>query len=439
MTSLFSKAQLGRYSAQHRIVLAPMTRIRANRATLAPTPLTATYYAQRATPGGLLITEATHISPEATPIWTIYPKVRKSGDHVPGIWTQLQTDAWRQVTDAVHAKGGLIFCQLLHTGRVAQPEIGTHPIVQGTDAPLPPISASAMPIVASAEVGNQYNWDDTAVPPRAATQADIQRIIADYQQAARNALAAGFDGIELHAAHGYLIDQFLCDGVNQRTDSYGGTLANRCRFLFEVVAALVAVMGADRVGVRLSPLALNPATGLQTQTYFGVTCSDPVAIQTSAIQGLNQFRLAYLLLTEPRVGGLSAAPDQETAYTHPLRNTQYRDLYQGTLIGAGGFTPATAADAVAAGHYDLIAFGRWFLANPDLPTRIKHGYPLNVYQRDTFYGGNAAGYTDYPTWENRHQSAYPHMHQHQLRASLQTAKPSEKISSKGPQANTKKD
>ncbi len=428
MTNLFTALQLGRYQLQHRIVLAPMTRIRANRETLAPTALTATYYAQRATPDGLLITEATHISPEATPVWTIYPNVRKYGDHVPGIWTDAQVAGWRQVTDAVHAKGGLIFCQLLHTGRVAQPDIGQHPLIHGAQVPLPPVSASATAIEASAEVGNQYNWDVAATPPRALSATEIQRVIRDYQRAAENALAAGFDGIELHAAHGYLIDQFLCDGVNVRSDNYGGTIENRCRFLVEVVAALAAVVGADRLGVRLSPLAIDPDTGKQTQTYFGVTCSDPVALHAHAIQALNQFKLAYLMLTEPRVGGLSAAPEEEEAYVHPLRNVHYRDLYEGTLIGAGGFTPNTAKDAIAAGVYDLIAFGRWFLSNPDLPDRLRQGHPLTVYDRSTFYGGTEIGYTDYPTWENaQHHPKYRLLAQQQIGATLKTARPTAKL------------
>jgi N-ethylmaleimide reductase len=218
--------------------------------------------------------------------------------------------------------------------------------------------------------------------------------------AARNARRAGFDYVELHAAHGYLVEQFLCDGINQRTDRYGGSIENRCRFLFDVVAALVAEMGPGRVAVRLSPTAIDPATGKLHQTYFGAISSDPEALYDHAVEGLNAFPLAYLMLTEPRVGALSVDPEADRSHRHPMRNARFRTLYRGTLIGAGGFTPLTAEAAVAGGNYDLIAFGRWFLANPDLPDRLREGTALNVYDRKTFYGGGAGGYTDYP---DRHQ------------------------------------
>ena len=397
-SSLFSSIKLGEIELAHRIVLAPMTRIRANQTTLAATELMANYYAQRTSPGGLLITEATHISAEATPVWSIYPQVKKYGGHVPGIWTNEQTLAWKKVTDAVHRRGGKIICQLLHAGRVAQPVIGEHPLVKNSDWPLPPVSASAVAFPACSDVENQYSWDQASVTPRALLTKEIPRVIHDYQCAAANALKAGFDGIEIHAAHGYLVDQFICDGVNQRTDKYGGSIDNRCRFLFEIVKAVVEVFGTQRVGVRLSPLLIDKKSGLQTQTYFAVSCSDPVSVYSHAVNGLNNYPLAYLMLTEPRVGGLSQPPINETAYLCPLRNRHYREIYKGRLIGAGGFTPATAARAVSQGAYDLIAFGRWFLSNPDLPSRIKHGQKLNVYQRQTFYGGNEIGYTDYPYW-----------------------------------------
>jgi N-ethylmaleimide reductase len=397
--SVFTPRQVGNRDLAHRIVLAPMTRTRADEATLAPTAQTALYYAQRASQGGLLITEATHISPEATPVWTIYEAVREGAGHVPGIWTETQVDGWRAVTGAVHDKGALICCQLLHAGRVAQPGIADHPIVRGSDAPLPPVSSSAVALRPGPDSGD-YNWDRPAVEPRALETSEIARVIDDYRTAARNALRAGFDYIELHAAHGYLVEQFLCDGINKRTDRYGGSIANRCRFLFDVVAALVDEMGSGRVAVRLSPTAVDPATGKLYQTYFGAISSDPEALYGHAVEGLNAFSLAYLMLTEPRVGALSVEPDADRSHSHPLRNARFRALYRGTLIGAGGFTPLTAESAVASGTYDLIAFGRWFLANPDLPDRLRDGTPLNVYDRKTFYGNGAKGYTDYP---DRHQ------------------------------------
>jgi len=376
-----------------------MTRTRADGATLAPTAQTALYYAQRASRGGLLITEATHISPEATPIWTIYEAVRESAGHVPGIWTETQVNGWRAVTGAVHAKGAMISCQLLHAGRVAQPGIADHPIVRGSGAPTPPVSSSAVALRPGTDAGD-YNWDQPAVEPRALGMDEIARVIRDYRVAARNALSAGFDYVELHAAHGYLVEQFLCDGINHRTDRYGSSIENQCRFLFDVVAALVAEIGSGRVAVRLSPTAVDPGTGKLYQTYFGAISSDPETLYDHAVAGLNAFPLAYLMLTEPRVGALSVDPEGDRSHSQPIRNRRFRNLYHGTLIGAGGFTPQTAEAAVAGGSYDLIAFGRWFLANPDLPDRLREGTALNLYDRKTFYGGGAEGYTDYP---DRHQ------------------------------------
>ena len=397
-----------------------MTRTRADYATLAPTEQTALYYAQRASPGGLLITEATHISPEATPVWTIYSAVREGGGHVPGIWTDIQTEGWRVVVDSVHDKRALISCQLLHAGRVAQPGIGDHPIVRGTGAWLPPVSSSATALSAGQE-GGDYSWDQPAAEPRALETDEIARVIDDYRRAARNAVLAGFDFVEVHAAHGYLVEQFLCDGINRRTDRYGGSIENRCRFLFEVIAALVDDLGPGRVGVRLSPTSIDPATGKLYQMYFGAFSSDAEQLYEHAVAGLNDFPLSYLMLTEPRVGALSLAPEADGSQTQPLRNALFRKIYRGMLIGAGGFTPRTAEAAVADGIYDLVAFGRWFLANPDLPGRLLAGTPLNVYDRKTFYGAGAEGYTDYPdssqTGAGR-SGKYPLIDQSQIGTSL---------------------
>jgi len=418
---LFSPVQLGAISLDHRVVLAPMTRIRADETTLAPTDLMAEYYEQRSSQGGLLISEAVHISPEATPTWKIYPRVLEKGGHVPGIWTETQLKAWEKVTSRVHAKGGKIFCQLLHAGRVAQPEIAAHPIISKKDWPLPSVSASSVPISASQEEGNHYNWDSEATPPRALETSEIPRLISDYVHAANNAVSAGFDGVELHAAHGYLIEQFVNDGVNKRDDAYGGSVANRCRLLFEIVDALINVVGAGRVAVRLSPTHLDLITGVSKQVYFDVRDSEPQAVYTYAVAGLNKFPLAYLMLTEPRVGGLSEAAETETAFRHPTVNMPYRDLYHGTLIGAGGFTPDTASQAVASGTYDLIAFGRWFIANPDLPERLKRGSALNVYERATFYGAGPEGYIDYPCIGNS-TGRFRQMTQQQIGVTLKSAR-----------------
>ncbi len=213
--------------------------------------------------------------------------------------------------------------------------------------------------------------------------------------------------------------------MNRRTDRYGGSIDNRCRFLFEVVAALVSELGPGRVAVRLSPTALDPATGKPYQTYFGAISADPAALYDHAVAGLNAFPLAYLLLTEPRVGALSVDPDGDPSHRHPLRNARFRQAYSGTLIGAGGFTPLTAEAAVASGTYDLIAFGRWFLANPDLPDRLRDGTPLNVYDRATFYGSGVQGYTDYPDRQRIGEPSarrYPLIEQSRIGVSLRTAR-----------------
>ena len=419
--NLFIPFSGGKFNLSHRIVLAPLTRIRADEETLAPTKLNVEYYAQRATPGGLLISEAVYISPEGMPIWSIYKNIKENGGHAPGIWTSDQTKGWQMVTKAVHSKGGLISCQLLHAGRVAQPEIAEHPLVEGTNLPIPSVSSSATPITPLDEKGNDYNWDQKSVTPRALKTEEIARICSDYRQAAINALEAGFDLIELHAAHGYLIEQFLCDGVNTRNDKYGGSIKNRARILFEVIKTLIDVVGGERLGVRLSPVSIDPLTKNPNQIYFGVLHSNPGPLYEYAIRKLNDYNLAYLLLTEPRVGVLSNIPVKNNTFEVPETNYKYREIYQGTLLGAGGFTPITARKSLSKGNYDLIAFGRWFLSNPDLPERIKKGYELNVYDRDTFYGGNELGYTDYPDYEsaiNRGKKKYKLISQSSIGRSL---------------------
>lgn len=382
---------------KHRVVLAPLTRNRATEPGLCPHAAQVEYYSQRASPGGLLISEAVNISPEAVGYTS-----------TPGIWTEEQVAAWRLVTDAVHAKGGRIFCQLWHTGRVSQPSFGTHPLLRASGRSLPSVSASATAIVhpRTGKPGKTVTYDgvEATAVPRALHTAEIAvRLREDYREAAANAIRAGFDGCELHAAHGYLVDQFIQDGVNTgRTDQYGGSVPNRCRLLFELAEAISAEIGSHRLAVRLSPTTIDPTTGIQTQYYYGTTCTDPDDVYAHAVSGLNGFNLAYLLLTEPRWSGrFDGDVTKDKGFTMPLTNAKYRKLYTGTLIAAGGFTPATAAAAVSDGIYDLIAFGRWFIANPDLPERLRTGAQLNVYNRDTFYlptitGGGSEGYTDYP-------------------------------------------
>lgn len=421
VSKLFAPLQVGTIGAlKHRVVLAPLTRNRANEPTLAPSKLAVQYYRQRASPGGLLISEATNISPESL----AYPST-------PGIWSQDQVQGWKHITSAVHEKGGFLVCQLWHTGRVAHVDFAHHPAVQDSGY-IPGVSASAVPITnRHGELAKTVTLDGVTVVnhciPRALERTEIQtRLCGDYALAAHNAKLAGFDGVELHAAHGYLIDQFLNNGVNRRTDEYGGSPENRCRLLAQVVEAILTVWPASKVGVRLSPHDA-PNGG---NTYYGCKDSDPDLIYTCAVQTLNRYNLAYLLLTEPRwVGKHDESPETDPGFQMPLTNMQkYRSHYKGILIGAGGFTPnssfqlMTTTNASPLSSYDALAFGRWFISNPDLPERLYkfHEYqadksqrrlekqqqhssthppppPLNRYNRDTFYTHSAEGYIDYPS------------------------------------------
>jgi len=363
--SLFSPLQIGPYHLKHRVVLAPLTRLRAARPSLAPRPLNAEYYAQRATPGGLLIAEAS-------------PVIATGFGHpgVPGIYSEQQVAGWREVVDAVHAKGGIIFLQLWHVGRVS------HSSFQPGGAL--PVAPSAVPIPADLKTGTA---DGKSVPyetPRALETSEIPGIIDAYRQGAVNALKAGFDGVEIHGANGYLIEQFLQSHTNLRTDQYGGAIENRTRFLLEVTKAAIEVWGADRVGVRLSPHGIANGSGE----------ADPMPLYTHAVKSLDSLGLAYLHFIEPRSSGAGRA--EVNHQNVPSAMVLFRPLWSGKLITAGGFTGETANAAIAEGHADAIAFGRIFISNPDLPRRLAHGFPLTPYNRATFYGGEAAGYTDYP-------------------------------------------
>lgn len=364
--ALFQPLTLGAIRLAHRVVMAPLTRLRSRQPGNIPHELNATYYGQRATRGGLIIAEATDISPQARG----YPGA-------PGVYSQEQVAGWRLVTDAVHAKGGFIFDQIWHTGRIS------HSSMQ-PDGALP-VAPSAI-----AANGKHMTVNFESAPfetPRALETAEIAGIVADFKKAAENARAAGFDGVEVHGANGYLINQFLHDGSNRRTDQYGGGIENRARFLLEIVDEVVTVMGADRVGVRLSPWGRNNSQ----------VDSDPLALYSFVCAELGKRGLAYLHLVEPRadqssdVNALDAnAPDAAATF---------KAKFGGALIAAGGFTAETGAEAVAFGKADAIAFGRLFIANPDLPERFRRRAALNRYDRPTFYGGAAKGYTDYPTLE----------------------------------------
>jgi N-ethylmaleimide reductase len=366
--SLFSPLKVGPYQLKHRLVMAPLTRMRAERPTLAPRPLNAEYYAQRTTPGGLIVAEATPVMPTG-----------HGNPGVPGIYSEQQIKGWREVVDAVHAKGGLIFLQLWHVGRVSHSSFQPGGVL--------PAAPSAVPISADFKTATA---DGKVVPyetPRALETGEIAGVIDAYRQAAKNAQKAGFDGVEVHGANGYLIEQFLQSHANLRTDQYGGSIENRVRFLMEVTQAVTEVWGADRVGVRLSPYGVANGSGE----------ADPMPLYTHAVQSLNPLGLAYLHFIEPRSSGAGRA--EVNHQNVPSAMVLFRPIWRGALITAGGFTGETAEAAIAAGHADAIAFGRIFISNPYLQRRLKYGYPLTPYNRATFYGGEATGYTDYSAYD----------------------------------------
>jgi N-ethylmaleimide reductase len=363
MTGLFSPLTFGPYSFAHRVVMAPLTRMRAGQPGDAPTELAAVYYGQRASAGGLIIAEASQIAPRG-----------KGYPATPGVYSDEQIVGWRSVTEAVHARGGLIFLQLWHVGRAS------HSSHHG----LSPVGPSPIPSP-NKVMDAQWRQVEAEIPHPLST-AEIAELVAAYGDAAARAKASGFDGVEIHSANGYLLDQFLHDGSNQRTDSYGGSRANRTRLLLEVVDAAASVWGPDRVGVRLSPYGI----------IGGVSDSDPVALFTHVLHELDRRGIAYAHLIEPR----SAAGVRDVEDDHaPSAIALFRSAFQGVLIGSGSFTRESGTAAVESGLADAIAFGRAFIANPDLPERLRFGAPLNPYNRATFYGGGAAGYVDYPALE----------------------------------------
>nr|BBA18087.1 12-Oxophytodienoic acid reductase 3 [Pelargonium graveolens] len=371
---LFSPFKMANFNLSHRVVLAPMTRCRALNGI--PGPALAEYYSQRSTPGGFLITEGTSISPSGPG----FP-------HVPGIYTEEQVNAWKKVVDAVHAKGSIIFCQLWHVGRAS------HQVYQPAGAA--PISSTSVPISKRWRILLPGGSHGIYPKPRALETSEILGVVQDYRQAAINAIKAGFDGIEIHGAHGYLIDQFLKDGINDRTDEYGGSLANRCKFIVEIVKAVAGAIGADRVGVRISP-AID---------HMDATDSDPLGLGLAVVERLNKLqlefgaKLAYLHVTQPRYVAYgqteSGKHGSEEEEAHLMRTL--RKAYQGTFICSGGYTRELGMEAVAQGDADLVSYGRLFISNPDLVLRFKKNAPLNKYVRATFYTQDpVVGYTDYP-------------------------------------------
>ena len=360
MSTLHTSVKVGPYEFAHRVVLAPLTRMRAEDGAI-PGPLMAKYYAQRASKGGLLIGETTISAPNGNGYLG-----------APGLFDDSQIAGWKLVTDAVHAKGAKIFLQLYHAGRQSnyevQPDGGQ------------PVGPSEVPHGGVAYT--KSGWVPNT-PNRALDIGEIAALVESFRAAAKRGMAAGFDGVELHGANGYLVDQFLQDGSNKRTDSYGGSFENRSRFLLEVTNALISVWGSKRVAVRLGP----------SGNWGDMSDSNPEALFTYVAQQLDKLNLAYIHLIEPRIAG---NVEDETKNPEPVAAQLIRKHYKGTIIAAGGFNGDSAEAILQAGDADLVAFGRHFIANPDLPERLRNKWPLNDYDRPTFFGGTEVGYTDYP-------------------------------------------
>lgn len=356
MSKLFTSLKVGRMELSHRIAMAPMTRFRADDAHV-PLPMVKDYYAQRAAvPGTLIVTEATFIADCAG-----------GYDNVPGIYTESQIAAWRTVTDAVHAKGSYIYLQLGALGRAASPEV-----LQRSNHKC--VSSSATPMSSDGPV------------PSELSETEILEYISLFAQAAKNAMAAGFDGVEIHAANGYLVDQFTQDTCNRRTDRWGGSVENRARFALEVTRAVAAAIGADRTAIRLSPFS----------TFQGMRMADPIPQFTYLAQQLAELKLAYLHLVEPRVAG---NVDVEANATDQLDFLLEAYAHASPVVIAGGYKPDSAKYAVDVRYkaYDVvIAFGRQFTSNPDLPFRVKNGIDLRPYERESFYlPKSPKGFADY--------------------------------------------
>ncbi len=360
MSKLFSKVAVGSYDIAHRVVLAPLTRMRAESGAR-PGPLMAEYYAQRTSRGALLIGEATIAAPNGNGYLG-----------APGLYDDSQIAGWKAVTDAVHAKGGKIFLQLYHAGRQSnaqlQPDGGR------------PVGPSEVPHggVAYTEAGWVPN-----TPNRPLETEEIAGIVESFRTAAGRGVKAGFDGVELHGANGYLFDQFLQDGSNKRTDEYGGSIANRARLLLDATRAVISVWGADKVAVRLGP----------SGSWGDMSDSNPEALFTYVADELDKLGIAYLHLIEPRIAG---NVEDEARDQQPVAGKSLRTHFHGPIIAAGGFDGESAEAILQSGDADLVAFGRHFIANPDLPERLRKGLPLNPYDRATFFGGTDVGYTDYP-------------------------------------------
>lgn len=364
---LFQPYRLGPFNLRNRIVMAPLTRSRARQPGNVPSSLAACYYAQRAS-AALIVSEATQVSMQGQGYaWT------------PGIHSREQVEGWRQVTQSVHQAGGLIFNQFWHVGRIS------HPALQPDN--MLPVAPSALTPEGKAFIENERGEGELVpfVRPRALDINEMPYVVAQYERAARNAQAADFDGVEIHAANGYLLDQFIETGTNQRTDSYGGPVENRARLLMEIAEAVMRIWGPDRIGVRLSPLGnANDIHDDQPEATFGYVA-----------ERLSDYGFAYLHIVNPALEQMQRGNEPDPQALRMLETI--RKNFKGTLIVAGGFQPDTAAQWIHEGKADLIAFGRKFIANPDLPERLRSGAPLNADDPTTYYGGGEKGYTDYPS------------------------------------------
>lgn len=367
---LFESTTLGPYSLKNRIVLPPLTRSRSSQPGNIPNDLMATYYRQR-TGAGFMITEGTQIEPRGQGYaWT------------PGIHSAEQILGWRKVTDAVHAEGGTIFAQLWHVGRVSHTSLQPN-----GEAPVAPSAIPAEGVSVFIETGPGTGALAPPSMPRALTTAEVKELVQLYAQAARNALDAGFDGVEIHSANGYLINQFISAHSNQRDDEYGSSLQNRLRFLREVTQAVAAVVGKDRLGVRFAPLF---ASTDEARVYLGLVEENPHETYVEAVKVLEEVGIAYLSLAE---ADWENAPELPESFRSAVR-----EVFSGRILYAGKYTAERGKRVLEAGWGDLVAFGRPFIANPDLPKRIANGWPLNPVDPASMYGGTAVGYTDYPTY-----------------------------------------
>jgi N-ethylmaleimide reductase len=366
--SLFQPLALGSLTLKNRIALPPLTRSRSAQPGNLPNALMAAYYRQRAG-AGFMVTEGTQIEPRGQGYaWT------------PGIHTQAQVEGWRQVTQAVHAEGAVIFCQLWHVGRVSHTSLQP-----GGQAPVAPSAIKATAVKVFVETGPNAGALADPSEPVALTTAQVKELVELYRVAAVNAKLAGFDGVELHCANGYLVNQFISEHTNQRTDEYGGSLSNRLRFLGEICAAVIGVFGGERVGVRFSPLFESTD---EQRVYLGLVESDPHHTYVEACALLESLGVGYLSIAE---ADWDDSPDLPQAFRQALRA-----VYSGPIMYSGRYTEAKAKKILAQGFGDLFGFGRAFIANPDLPHRLRHGLPLNPVDPATLYGGGEHGYIDYP-------------------------------------------